>query len=119
MQLYSIEVGTSYDSWSQTFVKASCPEEAAIKFLKSSYPTYNEPASIYEAAFNEHGVLKNIRELCKVELQYGKGYLFDHAQDVIRSICKLCGDWPGEGEKDFLDADGKCKICAALRIIKL
>ncbi len=119
MRFYAVATG-SYDDYIVRFIMAECPYEAALKFMRSkySYMAYSEVGTIYEAKVDNDGVLHTTTELCTVELVGSRGYLWDGEHEVTRKVCRLCGDWPGEGEENFLNEERKCATCAKLKQVR-
>jgi hypothetical protein len=117
MRFFGIATG-SHDDYTEHFVSADCPQEAALKFMRSEYVSYNEIATIHEAELNKHGVLHITGELCKVELVGPRGYLWDRYVNGQKR-CRLCGDCEAEDDPTFINDDGKCRGCINLKQIKI
>lgn len=125
MKFYAVSTG-SYDAYIEYFITATCPEEAALKFLASEFMLWNEIGTIWDAELNKHGVLHTTTELCRVELVGPKGYVWNEVYNrehkaSSRPICLLCGGGPleDEGSENFVNEDGKCKDCAILKQVKI
>lgn len=117
MRFYGIATGDN-DWYVERFIKADCPEEAAIKYAQSKFYGYSEIATIHEAKLDEYGVLHIGEELCKVELIGPRGYLWDNERFNENGMkCLLCGDFD-VSDATFINENGKCRSCAKLRTIR-
>lgn len=120
MRWYGVATG-SYDDYHETFIQAECPYEAAVKYLKSEYVSYNEVATVHDAVLNKYNILHVATELCKVELVGPRGYLWDRdlSDPLDLRRCKLCGDTADENDPMYVNDDCKCRECEKLKQVRV
>lgn len=132
IRFYAVSYGRHGD-YCEYYILATSPEDALRQFLRSEYPFYSVVGTVWEADFDDNGLIRKSKELYEIELPGKNGYLWaktglkdvdeiDEKHGIIR--CLLCGCGPlndpptEEDKKFFLNENGKCVDCAKYKIFK-